>query len=171
MRRSDREQSREFGLKVIDDTNYGVLTIKKNGYSIPLTFIRDEEILYFHGAVEGEKVDNILNGDIVRIVFVSQSEVPRQYTKERMREIIGNGGNSSGKIFTIEYKSTIIEGPVSEVTDREEKIHSFKLMCEKYDPEMMEFFEHAINRSMDRTRVYKIQIKEITSKAKEVVKM
>lgn len=171
MRRVDLEQSKEFGLEVVDDSNYGVLTIKKSGYSVPLTFIRDNDVLYFHGAMKGEKVNNISDGDTVRIVFVSNSNVPKEYTVEKMREIISEGGNSAGKIFTMEYKSTIVEGEIFEVKDRDEKKNSFKIMCEKYDPQMMEFFEHAINRSMDRTIVYKIKIENITAKSKSVVKV
>ena len=88
MRRKDREQDTNFGLNVIDNTNFGVMTLKKNGYSLPLTFSRDENTLYFHCAMQGQKVDYIEDGDFVRIVFVSQSETPREYTPQSMRDII-----------------------------------------------------------------------------------
>lgn len=171
MRRKDREQDTNFGLNVIDNTNFGVMTLKKNGYSLPLTFSRDENILYFHCAMQGQKVDYIEDGDLVRIVFVSQSETPREYTPQSMRDIIKNGGNTSGKIFTIEYKSAIVEGKIYNVEDEKEKIHSLKILCERLEPDMMEFFDHAIERSLKVTKVYKIEIDEIEAKAKEVVKM
>lgn len=61
MRRKDREMNTEFAKQVIDRSRCGVLSILETGsgtpYSIPLSIVRDDELLYFHSAKEGTKVD------------------------------------------------------------------------------------------------------------------
>ena len=56
MRRKDREMNTEFAKQVIDRSRYGVLSIIETGsgtpYSIPLSIVRDDEVLYFHSARE-----------------------------------------------------------------------------------------------------------------------
>lgn len=171
MRRKDREKDREFGLEVIDNTDYGVMTLKKNAYSIPLTFSREGETLYFHCAKVGEKIDYIEDGDGVRIVFVSQSQTPIGHTPERVRELLKSGEISLSKVFTIGYKSAIVEGRIYRVEDEKEKVHSLRILSERLVPNMMEFFEQAIERSIKITGVYKIELDQIESKCKEVPKI
>jgi nitroimidazol reductase NimA-like FMN-containing flavoprotein (pyridoxamine 5'-phosphate oxidase superfamily) len=58
MRRNDREMDREFGLKVIDKSRFGIMSMldKDEPYGIPLSIVRDEDTLYFHSAMDGRKV-------------------------------------------------------------------------------------------------------------------
>ena len=62
MRRSDREKPEAFALGVVDESDYAVLsTVNDDGtpYCVPLTIVREEERIYFHCALEGQKLDNI----------------------------------------------------------------------------------------------------------------
>lgn len=53
MRRKDRAMNKEFGLKLIDKSDYGVVSMvdsENKPYSLPLSIVRDEQLLYFHSA-------------------------------------------------------------------------------------------------------------------------
>jgi nitroimidazol reductase NimA-like FMN-containing flavoprotein (pyridoxamine 5'-phosphate oxidase superfamily) len=48
MRRKDREMNKEFGIEVIDNSRYGVVSVideDNEPYGIPLSIVRDENIL------------------------------------------------------------------------------------------------------------------------------
>lgn len=174
MRRKEREMDESFGKKVIDNSQYGVLSLKDKDevYSIPLSIVRFEDVLYFHCAKEGKKNDLIEDGKKVRAVFVSHAEVPELFTVEEIREHLKKGEIKGQtvvrKIFTTEYASSIVEGSIYKVTENDEKIRALKVLCEKYNPDMMEFFEKAVEASLRNTDVYKVNIDSITSKRNKV---
>lgn len=150
MRRKDREQSRDFALKVTDNSEYGVLSMVDsygNPYCVPLSMVRDGEQLYFHCASDGQKSDCLRNNRNVCVSCVGRvKSVPEE--------------------FTTEFESAIIKGEAFEVTDKEEKIHALRLICLKYAESNMKDFDSAIKKSLDRTAIWKITISEITGKAK-----
>ena len=62
MRRADRQLDENEIQRILQDNTYGVLsTIGTDGfpYGIPLTYIYEDERIYFHSAPEGHKLDNI----------------------------------------------------------------------------------------------------------------
>ena len=42
-----------------------------------------------------------------------------------------------------------------------------RLVCEKYTPDKMEYFDMAIKAGLSRTNVYRVEIEAITSKRKK----
>ena len=70
--------------------------------------------------------------------------------------------------FTTEFESAIIRGKAFEVTEKEEKIHALKLICLRYAESNMANFDSAIEQSLTRTGIWKIEIEDITGKAKTV---
>ena len=73
MRRSDREQSREFSLALIDRCTHGVAAIstgEDTPYCLPLSFVRVEDRLYFHCAKEGRKLDLLRENPRMCVTFV-----------------------------------------------------------------------------------------------------
>ena len=55
MRRKDREMSREFALEVSDKCEWAVLSMTdREGmpYAVPITIVRDGDVIYFHTAEE-----------------------------------------------------------------------------------------------------------------------
>ena len=150
MRRRDREQPKEFGLELIDRCEYGVASmIDENGqpYGVVLNLVREEDRLYFHCAMEGKKIDSLRKNPDVCISFV------------------GNVSPVADK-FTTLYESAIVRGKAFEVKEDEEKIHALRILCEKLTPANMENFDEAIARSLNRTAVWRIDIDEVTAKAK-----
>ena len=66
-----------------------------------------------------------------------------------------------------EFESAIIRGNACEVTDDSEKIHALRLICQRHTPSNMAGFDAAIEKSLDRTGVWKIKISSITGKRKK----
>ena len=79
MRRKDREMGRDFGLTIIDKSQYGVLSVtdlNDQPYAIPLSVVRKDDWLYFHSAKSGTKVDLLQSGATVCVTFVGKVNVP-----------------------------------------------------------------------------------------------
>ena len=168
MIRKDREMSKEFGLNVIDESMFGTMSIideEGKPYSVPLSLVRDGENLYFHGAKQGKKIDCIRHSQDVHLVFVNYCKVPRVMTEEQIENATPRELGS--KVFTMEFQSAEATGIIGEVVDKEEKMKALRLICEKYTPDLMKFFEKASVPSLDRTAIYKIEMKEITAKRKK----
>ncbi|MBQ1996350.1 MAG: pyridoxamine 5'-phosphate oxidase family protein [Clostridia bacterium] len=152
MRRKDREQTKEFALKVADNCDYAVMSMVDpdgNPYCVPLSIVREGENLYFHCALEGYKLECLRNNNNVCISCVGRTKnVPEE--------------------FTTEFESAIIRGKAFEVIEKEEKIHALKLICLRYAKSNMANFDSAIEQSLTRTGIWKIEIEDITGKAKTV---
>src|SRR5699024_2469829 len=118
MRRKDREMNREFGLKVIDKANHGILSmVDKEGdpYGIPLSIVRNENTLYFHSAMDGKKVKIFKDNPYVSVVFVGQTRIPENYTKEELNEMTKDELKAVlfiSSVFTTEFESAIVKGNV-----------------------------------------------------------
>ncbi len=168
MRRKDREMDEAFGLSVIDKARFG--TVCAENYCLPLSIVRDGKRLYFHSAREGTKVEIFKTDPQVCVSFVGDVQVPDLYTEAELDEIVrdeSNAGLLMTKVFTTEFESAIVKGQLTAVEERDEQIHAMKLICEKYTPSKMKYFDHAIRASIDRIKVFKIDIAEITAKRKK----
>ncbi|MDD4445670.1 MAG: pyridoxamine 5'-phosphate oxidase family protein [Bacillota bacterium] len=172
MRRKDREMDRTFGEAVIDKARYGIVSINARDlpYSVPLSLARSGGVLYFHSAREGHKVDLLVDGAGVRVVFVGDVRVPDLYTEEELGEMVRDPEKTSRlirSVFTTEYESAIVEGRVSEVTTPEEKRMALRLICRKFTPEKMAYFDHAADIGVSYTKIFRIDIESITAKRKQ----
>lgn len=151
MRRKDREMDREFALCVVDKCEYAVLGMTDSdgmAYTVPISIVRDGDNVYFHSAQSGMKVDCLARDDRVCLTCVGDTN--------RLKDK-----------FTTEFESAIARGRAYAVTDVKEKIHALRLLCERHTPENMHEFDAAIERSLARTAVYRIEIDEISGKRKK----
>lgn len=151
MRRKDREMDKDFALGVVDKCEYAIISM--NGidnipYCLPITIARDGDYVYFHCGPEGMKVD-CLKAD-----------------PEICMSCVGDTKRSSDK-FTTEFESAILRGRAEEVLDDEEKIHALRIICERHTPSNIAEFDKAIKKSLFRTCVWRIPIREITGKRKK----
>ena len=150
MRRIDRKRTQAFAIKVIEDCNFAVLaTVNDDGspYCIPISPVLSCMNIYFHCALEGQKIDNIKRDNRVCISCVGKALlVPEN--------------------FTVHYQSAVAYGKASMVEDVREKIYALELICKKYAAENMENVNNAIEKSLLRTGVCKIELESITGKAK-----
>ena len=173
MRRKDREMDKEFAMKVIDKSKYGVISmIDENNkpHGIPLSIVRDKSILYFHSAMDGQKVKIFEKDPNISAAFIGETKIPDNYTKDELDEIVRDESKAAlltSNVFTTEYESAIVKGKVKLVEDEKEKIKAMKLICEKYIPTKMDYFDLAIKAGLKRTNVYKIEIEEVKAKRKK----
>ncbi|MDR7857428.1 pyridoxamine 5'-phosphate oxidase family protein [Tissierella sp.] len=173
MRRKDREMSREFGIEVIDKSSYGVASMigeDNEPYGVPLSIVRDGDNLYFHSAMDGRKVKIFEKNSKVSVSFIGEVKVPENYTKEELDEIAKDESKARlliSNVLTTEYESAIVKGKINLVEDEEEKIKAIRLICEKYTPTKMDYFNLAIKSGLKLINVYKIGIQDITAKRKK----
>lgn len=150
MRKSSRRQSAEWALEVFDKAPYITVSMirpdRATPYGLPLSLVRkDERTFYFHCASEGEKIDCIAENPYVSLSAVSKCTPKFEEEKQN---------------FTEYYKSAIAIGKAHIITDKEEKIEALRLLCERFLPHYMNHFDAAIERSLDRTTVVRIDLTE-----------
>jgi nitroimidazol reductase NimA-like FMN-containing flavoprotein (pyridoxamine 5'-phosphate oxidase superfamily) len=171
MRRKDRQISGDESNKIIDKASFGVMaTVDGDGipYAVPLNFVREGDLLYFHGAMEGHKIDNLKERPDVCVTFVGNVSFPENH-------------------FTTIFESAILFGKAEEVTGEQEKIYALKRICERFIPKYVEHlslaapaetaavsansaaelknaFDEAINKQLKATSVWKIKIETINGK-------
>jgi len=149
MRRRDRAAGHRDAEKLLSQCEYGVLsTVGEDGqpYGVPLSYAYKNNSLYFHSALSGHKLDNILGNPKVSFCVVGHTRVlPAE--------------------FSTEYESVIAFGTVSEVSG-EEKTAALRLLVEKYSPGFIEEGLRYIEREDKVTKVLKVEIDHVTGKAR-----
>lgn len=173
MRRKDREMDKDFALRVIDQSSYGVVSlVDKNDlpYGMPLSIVREGHMLYFHSAVAGKKVDLFDLEPIVNVVFVGEVQVPNLYSKEELEELIKDKKNTNvvlSTVFTTEFESAIVKGKIKKITNDNKKIQALGLICNKYTPDKMDLFDMGVEPGVDSVLIYEIEMEEVTAKRKK----
>lgn len=151
MRRKDREMDLTFAKYVFDTCEWAVLSMNTPEgfpYGVPLSVVRKENVLYFHCAMEGKKVECLKNDARVFVTAVGKTH---RLEKE----------------FTTEFESAMAVGTASEVTEKEEKIEALRLLCLRHTPKNMENFQEAIEKSLSRTAIWRVTLDEMTAKRKK----
>lgn len=148
MRRKERETENVETLEIFKNGEYGVLsTIDENGYAygVPLSYVYSNESIYFHCALEGQKLDNInYNNKVSFCVIGKTCVIPDK--------------------FSTKYESAIVFGEAIEVFE-EEKREALLELLKKYSPNFIEKGKLYIKNAGDKTKVIKIKIDKISGKA------
>ena len=151
MRRKDREMDVDFARMVLDKCEYAVLGMAgPEGwpYNVPVTIVRRGEELFFHCALEGQKVDCLRRDGRVCVTAVGDTHIPPDK-------------------FTTEYESAVAFGLAEEVTDPAEKTEALRLLCQRHVPSNMGAFEASVARSLGRTGVWRVRLTGLTGKRKK----
>ncbi len=131
-----------FALEVLDKAPYVTVSFTRpdgTPYGLPLSLARtDERTFYFHGALEGEKLDCIAHCPTVFLSAVTKC-APTVGPKD---------GN-----FTLQYKSATAVG-------KAEIVEGLRVICQRFLPKHMDAFDAAIARSLERTAVVRITLTE-----------
>ncbi len=150
LRRKDRAITEEEAIPLLNRAEYGVLsTVTENGkpYGVPLNFCVIDDCVYFHCAVEGQKIDNITQNKSVSFCAVGNTEI------------------LPGK-FGTKYESVVVSGDVEEVFDMNKQI-ALEGLLQKYSPEFIDQGIKYIEGLREKTRVFKITINKLTGKARK----
>ena len=149
MRRQDRAITEDEALALLNEAEYGVLsTVTENGkpYGVPLNFCVIDRCIYFHCAVEGQKIDNIQQNKSVSFCAVGNTEILPDK-------------------FGTKYESVIVSGEVEEVFDMNKQM-AMEGLLHKYSPEFFDKGIKYIEGLREKTRVFKITINKLTGKAR-----
>jgi hypothetical protein len=149
MRRKDRQLGNEQAIEILQQGEYGVLsTLGENGYpyGLPLNYIVLDEDIYFHCAMEGQKIDNILYNEKVSLCVVEKSEI-------------------KPKEFSTDYSSVIVFGRAMEAGE-EERQKALQEFVNKYSPAYLKEGKDYIEKMKENTRIMKIEVVHMTGKAR-----
>jgi uncharacterized protein len=150
MRRKDRQIDDAAVISLLLKCDYGVLsTVDENGYpyGVPLSYAYANNAIYFHCALEGQKLDNIKGNDKVSFTIIGEVEaLPSK--------------------FSTRYESVIVFGSAAEVFE-EEKYNALVTILDKYSKNYMEQGKAYIKNDIDKTKVIKISIEHVTGKARK----
>lgn len=149
LRRKDRAITEEEAIALLNKAEYGVLsTVSENGepYGVPLNFCVIDHCIYFHCAVEGQKIENIKQNKSVSFCAVGNTEIMPDK-------------------FGTKYESVIVSGEVEEVFDMNKQL-ALEGLLHKYSPEFIDKGIKYIEDLIEKTRVFKITINKLTGKAR-----
>lgn len=126
---------------------YGVLSTAGSGglpYGVPLNYVYHNNVIYFHCAVDGLKLDLLNQNNMVSFcVVVDAIIVPER--------------------FSTRYSSVILSGRASEVFDLEKR-DGLVALLNKYSAGYLEPGIRYLEKAWERTKVYRIDIEHCTGK-------
>lgn len=147
MRRSDRALDFDQTIPIIDESPYATLCMYngKTPYCVAISPAREGMHLYFHCACEGEKLSCLAVCPDVCLNFVSKADpIPEAYS--------------------VSYRSAVVQGCATEVTDPDEKYRALRLITEKYAASCLSLMEEKMACWEAQTRVFRIEMHEVTGK-------
>lgn len=150
MRRKDREIELNEIVEILKRCEYGILsTMGENGYpyGVPVNYVYMDNAIYFHCAVQGQKLDNLRNNNKVSFCVVGETRVlPEQ--------------------FSTKYESIIVFGKANEIYDNEKNAALLEII-NKYSKEYVEKGKQYIKNANENVKVIKINIEHISGKARK----
>lgn len=149
IRRKDRAITQEEATFLLKKAEYGVLsTTSEEGepYGVPLNFCIIDNDIYFHCAVEGRKIDNIKHNKSVSFCAVGDTEILPDK-------------------FGTKYESVIVSGEVEEVFGSDKQV-ALEGLLRKYSNDYFEKGLKYIEDLREKTRVFKIAVKNVSGKAR-----
>lgn len=163
----------EQAYKLIDNAQYAVISLAKDNepYGIPISVVRNADSLYFHTGQQGQKIDFLNTNSKVNLTFVGEVNIPNLYDKDQANQMAADPskhGKFVNTVFTTNFESVIVKGESKEIIDDNQKIEAMRAICQKYTPKMMDYFDIPIKRSLGITKVFKIEIKDLRLRKKQV---
>lgn len=148
MRRKELAMTRESTLALIDAQEYAVLCLTDpdgRAYGVPMEYVRQGDSLFFHGAIEGRKVDSMRkNPWACAVILGATTVVPEKFGRK--------------------YESAIVEGPVSFIDDPGQKREVMTWVAAARSPGYPEKGQTVIERMLDRVLIYRMHMEIITGK-------
>jgi len=150
MHRKDRAITEEEAKHLLDIGEYGILsTVSENNepYGIPLSYCVVDNFIYLHSAVEGKKLEHFKKNNSVSFCVVGKTKILPDK-------------------FSTKYESVIVAGYIEEVFGENKQI-GLEGLIQKYSPKHLDEGLKYISDANNKTKVFKISIKNITGKARK----
>lgn len=149
IRRTDRAISDSEAKSLLEKGEFGVLsTASSEGqpYGVPVNYRYSGNVIYFHCARDGHKLENLTANNRVSFCVVGRTEIlPEQ--------------------FATKYESVIVFGKAFELAD-DEKHTGLLEIVKKYSPGFINEGLKYIENAAHKTKVFKIVIESITGKSR-----
>ncbi|MEN6411432.1 MAG: pyridoxamine 5'-phosphate oxidase family protein [Veillonellales bacterium] len=150
MRRKDRKLNESAAKEILKTGTYGVLSLNSESgyaYGVPLSYVYSENRVYFHWALEGQKLNHVRHDNKVSFCVVEEARpLPEK--------------------FSMGYRSVIALGKMSEAVG-EEKMNALLLFVQKYSPDYQEQGKLYAAHAGDKTVVFRINIEHLSGKANQ----
>lgn len=150
MRRKDRKLNEDEAKEILEAGTYGVLSINSGSgyaYGVPLSYVYSNNRVYFHWALEGQKLNRVRHDNKVSFCVVEEARpLPEK--------------------FSMGYRSVIALGKMSEAVG-EEKMDALLLFVKKYSPDYLEQGKQYAVHAGDKTVVFRIDIEHLSGKANQ----
>ncbi len=147
MRRKDREIDDVEARQILKFGEYGVLsTIGPDGspYGVPISYAFHDEVIYFHSAPEGRKIEHLNAVPHASFCVVGATEVQPE-------------------MFSTRYESAIASGEVRELVG-EEKQTALAFLIQKYSPDFIPQGMEYIAEAQGSTRAFALQVRHLSGK-------
>ncbi len=148
MRRKRQELLPQECVEVLRRATSGTLAVLgDNGYpyAVPLSYVYDNGLLYFHSALTGHKVDAIRRCDKASFCVVDRDDV------------------KAGE-YTTYYRSVIAFGRVRVVEDERQRLVAARLLGNRYNPGHDAALEKELERGLSHMLVLSFDIRHLTGK-------
>lgn len=150
MKSTECRQEEAFARAVLEHCEYATLaSVGPDGqpYCVPFSPVLLDDAVYLHGALIGQKMENLRHCEKVCISCVGK-------TKLRPEK------------FSTDFESSVVIGRATLLDDPEEKQRVLLAICQKYAASNMKKAEKLIAAALPRTAVVKISIDQITGREK-----
>jgi nitroimidazol reductase NimA-like FMN-containing flavoprotein (pyridoxamine 5'-phosphate oxidase superfamily) len=150
IRRADRAIPDSEAKEILQAGEYGILsTVSEDGqpYGVPVSYSYTGDVIYFHCAVEGHKLDNLSGNNKVSFCVVGKTQVLPDK-------------------FATNYESVIVFGKAFEVTEDEKHAGLLEIL-KKYSPGFIDKGLKYIDSDSGKAKVYKIVIESMTGKSRK----
>ncbi len=150
IRRADRAVPDNEAREILRAGEYGVLsTVSGDGqpYGVPVSYSYTGDVIYFHCALEGHKLENLSGNNKVSFCVVGKTQVLPDK-------------------FATNYESVIVFGKAFEVTDDEKHTGLLEIL-KKYSSDFIDKGLRYIENDGHKARVYKIVIESMTRKSRK----
>jgi uncharacterized protein len=150
IRRTDRAISESEAKAILEKGEFGILsTASLDGqpYGVPINYSYTGNVIYFHCALEGQKLENLKKNNRVSFCVVGKTEVLPEK-------------------FATRYESAIVFGKAYELAD-DEKFNGLMEIVKKYSSGFLEEGLQYTKNAIHKARAYKIVIESITGKSRK----
>lgn len=154
VRRQDRLLEHDNAIRLLETGEYGVLSLSTPEgapYGLPLNYVWDgEKSVYFHCAIEGQKLVMIKNNSKASFCVVGTTNVVPQK-------------------FSTGYESIILKGSIAMGLSDDEKLKGLQLLVNKYSPNHKPAGQKYIENLFHETEVLRFDAVEFSGKCKRIV--
>lgn len=148
MRRKQQMLSTEESISILNRMTSGVLAVIGDDnypYAVPLSYVYNNNKIYFHSAINGHKIDAIIQNNKVSFCVIEQDKiVPKEYTTY--------------------FRSVIVFGKACILNNDESKREALEKLAEKYSPNNPDGRLQVIEKGFKHVNIIELSIEHLTGK-------